>query len=165
MTTRTSPRSIARWLGRTVFATSVGLALIGPVGPALAATDDVAVVRQAADVQTADVQTNVGGGVTVTVSRLEGVEALAFTVVLDTHSVNLDRIDLGQLAVLRTEQGAEIAPLAWEAPTGGHHREGTLTFPTTTADGAPLFEAGAGTVELVIRDVAGVAERAFRWAI
>ncbi|MCC7368766.1 MAG: hypothetical protein IT306_10110 [Chloroflexi bacterium] len=165
MTTRTSPRSIARWLGRAVFATSVSLALIGPVGPALAATDGLAVVQQAADVQTADVQTNVGGGVTVKVSRLESAEGLAFKIVLDTHSVNLDRIDLGQLAVLRTEQGEEIAPLAWEAPAGGHHREGTLMFPTTTADGLPLFEAGAGTVELVIRDVAGVAERAFRWVI
>jgi hypothetical protein len=83
-----------------------------------------------------------------------------FTVVLDTHSVDLDSIDLTRLAVLRTPTG-EIAATEWSAPKGGHHRSGELRFPATTADGRPTL--ANGPVELVVRDVAGVAERSFRW--
>jgi hypothetical protein len=114
-----------------VVAAALSAAVIGSAGPTLAATQDVILVRQAADPQT-----NVGGGVTVKVSRLEAADAIAFKIVLDTHSVNLDTYDLSQLAVLRTPSGEQIAPLGWEA----------------------------GPLLLVIRDVAGVAERTFSWA-
>jgi len=143
-----------------VITAALTAALIGPVGTAVAATPDVVVVRQAADTQT-----DVGGGVTVKVSRINAVDAVAFTVVLDTHSVNLDAYDLLQLAVLRTPSGEEIAPLGWDAPAGGHHREGTLSFPSTAADGTADYQPDGGQIVLVIRDIAGVAERAFEWAV
>lgn len=159
MNTTPTRRAPGRWIVRTVIAAALTAALIGPVGTAIAATPDVVVVRQAADTQT-----NVGGGVTVKVSRIDAIDAVAFTVVLDTHSVNLDAYDLVQLAVLRTPSGEEIAPLGWDAPAGGHHREGTLNFPATAADGTPLIQSDGGHFVLVIRDIAGIAERAFHWA-
>jgi hypothetical protein len=82
---------------------------------------------------------------------------------MDTHAVDLDGYDLGQLAVLRVDDGDAIQPSGWEAPKGGHHRKGTLTFPSATSDGRDVLGAETGTVELIIRDVAGVPERSFRW--
>jgi hypothetical protein len=82
---------------------------------------------------------------------------------MDTHSVPLDGYDLRQLAVLRTDQGIELTPNGWDAPVGGHHRKGTLTFPATASDGQPVLTTTTREVELVIRDVAGVPERSFRW--
>jgi hypothetical protein len=102
-----------------------------------------------------------GGNVTVAVTWRGLAAGPVFDVALDTHSVDLDGIDLGGLAVLRVD-GAEIQPLSWDARKGGHHREGTLTFPATTADGSPVIDTNAA-VELIIRDVAGVSERTFRW--
>ena len=89
---------------------------------------------------------------------------MVFKVVLDTHSVNLDEYDLARLAVLRTAQDLESAPIAWDAPAGGHHREETLRFPPVADDGSLFFEPGAGHLVLVIRDVAGIADRSFHFA-
>ena len=158
MNTRQTRQTAGRWIVRSVVAAALSVALIAPTVPALAAPPDVVVARQAADDQT-----NVGGGVTVKVSRQDAADAIAFKVVLDTHSVNLDTYDLVQLAVLRTPSGEEIAPLAWDAPAGGHHREGTLSFPAVAADGSPLVQPDGGQLVLVIRDIAGVAERTFSW--
>ncbi len=84
---------------------------------------------------------------------------------MDTHVVNLDGYDLKQLAVLRTDQGQEIQPVSWNAPTGGHHRSGTLTFPATLADGTPLIGSNTRNIELVIRNVGGVPERTLKWTL
>ncbi len=63
-------------------------------------------------------QTSEGGQVTIKVTW-QGLEAgPVFTVAMDTHSVNLDGYDLGQLAVLRTASGQEIKPLSWGGPAG-----------------------------------------------
>ncbi len=86
-----------------------------------------------------------------------------FTIALDTHSVDLDGYDLAQLSVLRVEDGREVQPSAWDAPKGGHHRKGTLTFPTAGADGNDIVGPGTPGFELIIRDVAGVPERVLRW--
>ena len=88
-----------------------------------------------------------------------------FAVEMDTHAVNLDGYDLKQLAVLRTDQGQEIQPVSWNAPTGGHHRSGTLTFPATLADGTPLIGSNTRNIELVIRNVGGVPERTLKWTL
>lgn len=112
---------------------------------------------------TSATQTNEGGQVTVKVTWQGREAGGAFRVVLDTHSVNLDGIDLKQTAVLRIDGAREARPLAWDAPKGGHHREGTLLFPDLADDGSPLLGADARTLDLVIRDVAGVKERVFRW--
>ena len=90
--------------------------------------------------------------------------ALTFKVALDTHSVDLDGYDLARLASLRVDGGTEFAPMLWSASKGGHHREGTLAFPARIGD-APTIPADARSVSLVIRDIAGVAERSFTWTL
>lgn len=104
------------------------------------------------------------GQVTLAVTW-QGPKALVFTVAMDTHSGSLDGYDLGQLAMLRTDQGREVPPSAWDAPNGGHHREGILTFPATTASGSPIIEPNTRAIELVIRNVGDVPERVFRWTL
>jgi hypothetical protein len=110
-------------------------------------------------------QTSEGGEVTVKVTW-QGLSAgPMFTVVMDTHAVDLDVYDLRELAVLRTDRGREVQPAGWDAPKGGHHREGTLTFPTTGPDGNQWMTSSTRNLELVIRNVAGVPERVFRWTV
>lgn len=101
-----------------------------------------------------------GGNVTVRVTWRGSGAGPIFDIAMDTHSVDLDAIDLGQTAILRVG-GNEYAPVQWDAEKGGHHRSGILAFPATDAAGQSLV--GSGAFELVIRDVAGVAERVFEW--
>jgi hypothetical protein len=106
-----------------------------------------------ATISAAAAQTSEGGSVTVVVTPQTTDDSVAFTVALDTHSVDLDGYDLREIALLRVD-GRELRPTAWDAPKGGHHRQGTLVFPASPP---------GGSMELVIRDVAGIAERSFRW--
>jgi hypothetical protein len=109
-------------------------------------------------------QTSEGGQVTIDVT-CRGVQAEpSFAVAMNTHSVDLDGVDLQHLASLRVDNGPALQPNGWDAPKGGHHRSGTLTFPTAGADGAPMIGPVAQSVELVIRNVAGVPERTFTWS-
>lgn len=110
-------------------------------------------------------QSSDAGNVTVDVTWKGRAAGPVFTVAMDTHSVDLDGYDLRTLALLRTDQGTEVQPASWDAPKGGHHREGTLTFPTTTADGKPLLGPETRSFELIIRGIAGVPERKFRWTL
>lgn len=111
-----------------------------------------------------DTQKSEGGQVTVKVTWQGADAGPVFTVVMDTHSVDLDGIDLRDLAMLRTNEGREARATGWDAAKGGHHREGTLTFPPTATDGNPLISTATETITLTIRDVAGVAERSFQWS-
>ncbi|NOZ26654.1 MAG: hypothetical protein GXP39_01195 [Chloroflexi bacterium] len=98
------------------------------------------------------------GRVTVEIAPLNldrPESTLHFRVAMNTHSVELD-YDLTQLAVLRTDRGDEVAPVRWDGARGGHHVSGVLYFPTIDLDGAQW-------IEVVIRDVAGIPERVFRW--
>ena len=82
----------------------------------------------------------------------------AVRVAMDTHSVDLDEFDLGTLARVRLDGGPWVAPSAWDAPKGGHHREGTLAF--AALDRASLH--AAALIELEVRDIA-VPSRILRW--
>ena len=99
-----------------------------------------------------------GGGVTVEVTWLKEVaDVAAFRVVLDTHSANLDDYRLEEIVRLRDGRGGEEAPAAVDgAEGGGHHRQATVRF--AWPDPKP------SAVELVVKGVAGVPERVFRWA-
>lgn len=110
-------------------------------------------------------QVSEGGPVTVAVTWEGPSAGPVFTVTMDTHSVDLDGYDLAQLAALHTDQGVEVVPLSWDAPRGGHHRGGTLVFPRTGPDGAPVLGATSSALHLAIRDVAGVPERSFQWVL
>lgn len=102
-------------------------------------------------------RTHSGGGVTVSVTYLnpEGAEGPRFRVALNTHSVDLDVYDLKELSFVRDGAGKTLKPSNVENKGGGHHRQVILTFPKPSAR--------AKSLELVIRDIAGVKERVFRW--
>ncbi len=113
-------------------------------------------------------KTDSQGPVTVKIafdpSQRTGRRKLIFKVEMDTHSEELEDIDLGQLSVLRNEQGAQVNPSEWTSPgVGGHHVKGTLVFPNAYASGKPLVGSDTRYVELVVRDVGEVGERIFRW--
>ena len=101
--------------------------------------------------------TDSGGGLTIKVTYLDSkiTDDLRFQVVLDTHSVNLDSYDLKTVSVLRDDAGNTYSPTAVENKGSGHHRETTVSFAKVAS--------GTKRVELVIKDVAGVKERIFRW--
>ena len=77
-----------------------------------------------------------------------------------THSGDLSRLDLTRLSAIRVG-GQEYAPKAWESISDdSHHRAGVLVFAKKAPDGSSLE---AGPVELVMKSIADVAERIFRW--
>ncbi len=77
----------------------------------------------------------------------------SFAISLDTHSGSLD-YKMDEVSYIRDSYGNIIKPMKWDGGFGGHHFEGTLSF--------PKFDDNAG-FELVIRDVAGVKERILKW--
>lgn len=100
-----------------------------------------------------------GNGVRVDVVpvKLAAGQAAQFKVRMNTHSVEIDQ-DLTAVSDLRDDQGRQYRPAKWEgSPPGGHHRKGVLSF--------PALESSARSVTLTIRDIAGVAERTFTWAV
>ena len=86
-------------------------------------------------------------------------ESLNFEVTLNTHSVDLG-MDLATLASLETDNGLSVSAVTWDAPVGGHHIGGVLSFPTEL-DGSALLD-NASRVTLIIRDV-DAPMRAFSW--
>jgi len=71
--------------------------------------------------------------------------------------VSLDGYDLKTLASLRDDTGKTSSPTVVENKGDGHHREATVSFLKPSQ--------GAKRVELVIKDVAGVKKRVFRWNV
>jgi hypothetical protein len=109
-------------------------------------------------------QTSAEGAVTIIVTPLNlngAADTLEFEVAMDTHSVELD-MDLAALSSLSADNGLVADPSGWDAPSGGHHVSGILSFPRTV-QGKALLE-GTATVTLTIRGV-DVAERIFEWSI
>lgn len=107
-------------------------------------------------------QSSEGGGVTVKATWLADRQEPSFAIVLDTHSVALDGYDLRQLAMLRVD-GVSVKPVSWDAPAGGHHRTGMLTFPSTADHGSQLITEQSQKVELVISRVGDMPERVLTW--
>ncbi len=108
------------------------------------------------------VQSNTGGSVTIDVEWVEsGDDSLVFNIAMNTHSVDLDQYDLGELAVLRDNEGNEYHPTSWDSAPGGHHRSGTLTFPLPDS----LRQESAKYLELVIQDIADITERVLKWEL
>lgn len=105
-------------------------------------------------------RTSEGGEVTVVATWTGPTAGAAIDVVLDTHSVDLDALDLTD-AILRNDRGESLTARPWAAPKGGHHREGALAF-----DGdADAFLADAKWLELVLLDVGELPERTLRWEV
>ena len=138
---------------RVVWLTVLGVTTVGGLmgwsGEALAASTVQAKLSQ----QVA------GGGVTVMATLLKDqADATAIKLVFDTHSANLDGYKLDAIATLRDDAGKTYPIVAVEqASGGGHHRQAVLQFGKVSAE--------AKTVELIVKDVAGVKERIFRWSV
>lgn len=142
--------TVAALIGAGIRLLSTATAIQPPAPPATATTERTRVSE--------------GGQVTITATWQDSAPRPAFTIVMDTHAVDLDGYDLARLAVLRIDGGTELSPVSWDAPPGGHHREGTLTFPAEQG-GKPLITAQTRSIELIVRDVAGVAERVLTWRL
>ena len=151
---------VVTFAGVAILATAVGALLYLGYGVAPPASSTGTSVSESAS--SAASQTSEGGGVTVTVEWQGRNAGPVFTVTMDTHSIDLDSYDLSKMVVLKAD-GREALPLKWDAPKGGHHRKGMLTFSDKALDGAPLIGPGTRNLELVIYDVAGIPERAFKW--
>ncbi len=136
----------------------VGLTVLGIIAAA-AVTSWSGEVFAASAVGVKLSQQVAGGGVTVaaTLLRDQG-EATAIRLVLDTHSVGLDGYKFDEIAILQDDTGKSYPVVAVEqASGGGHHRQAVLRFGKVSSE--------AKTIELIVKDVAGVKERIFRWSI
>jgi hypothetical protein len=69
-------------------------------------------------------------------------------------------MDLMTLTTLTTDTGLTLKPTLWDAPQGGHHVEGTLSFPATQ-DGKAILK-GIKQLTLTISNVDN-ATRVFEW--
>lgn len=104
-----------------------------------------------------ETQSSAGGSVTVDVkpTTLMVGEPVVFDVAMNTHSVDLSD-DMTKISTLRDDAGREYKPTAWDGPGGGgHHREGSIKFAALTSK--PKY------IELVIKGLAQVPERVFKW--
>lgn len=99
-----------------------------------------------------------GGSVTVAATLLKDqAEATAIKLVLDTHAGSLDGYRFEAIATLRDDSGKTYPVEAVEqASGGGHHREAVLRFGKVSPQ--------AKSIELLVKDVAGVKERLFGWS-
>jgi hypothetical protein len=89
------------------------------------------------------------------------VDTLKFSVSLNMHSVDLS-MNLAELATLHTDTGISVPAAAWDAPSGGHHVSGTLSFPAAK-DGGIILE-GANKLTLTILNV-DAPRRVFEWQL
>ncbi len=69
-------------------------------------------------------------------------------------------MDLAALATLTTDAGQAVPASLWDAPLGGHHVSGVLSFPSNIA-GVPVLE-GATRLTLTLINL-DAAERVFTW--
>lgn len=162
------PRLVAGLLAAAVLAACAAPAAPGfsPTAPALPASVQPTTIpaptvpHLADDLTRTDVQGSVEFAVTPLNLEVPGA-SLDFVVTMNTHSVNL-AWDLAAQATLTTDTGLEVKGSSW--PVGsGHHYEGTLRFPSQTADGQALL-AGAKSLTLTILDT-DVSERVFVWSL
>ena len=118
----------------------------------------------ASESNTTSTQTDNQGAIAVEVTPVDlaaSGETLSFEVSLNTHSVELS-MDLAAAATLTTDTGRSVAALEWNAPKGGHHVSGQLTFPGQV-NGTPLLE-GASRLTLILTGIDSP-ERRFTWAL
>jgi hypothetical protein len=85
--------------------------------------------------------------------------ALVFKISMSTHSIELS-MELASLSTFTTDNGRTVQATVWDAPRGGHHVSGTLSFPAIV-DGKSILD-GATTLTLTIKDV-DAQERVFTW--
>ncbi len=95
-------------------------------------------------------------GVTVKATYANpGEKTPVFTVVLDTHSVDLEGYKFDEVIILRDDAGNVYKPFLVSQSGSGHHRTATVEFKDA--------EIESKAFELVVKGVAGVDERVFKF--
>lgn len=90
-------------------------------------------------------------GIKISVTYLPDItDATAFEIKVTAHTDYDD--DFKKNSYLRDSSGKTYQPLSYEGE-GGHHASGTLRYPKIESK----------RFELVIKDIAGVEERVFKW--
>lgn len=83
---------------------------------------------------------------------------VSLTVSLNTHSVPLE-FELPAISALTDNEGTSLGTASWNGtPPGGHHRNGTLTFPD------PLPKK-TQAMTLTLTNISGIATRSFEWEV
>lgn len=114
--------------------------------------------------QTELTQTDTQGAISVKITPEnldQAGDTLIFDVSLDTHSIDLS-MDLATLTTLITDSGITIQALNWDAPRGGHHVTGKLSF-STLVDGINVI-TGAKSFTITIGNL-DVPSRQFNWSL
>lgn len=143
---------------RGVLPLALAVVVGGCAGAAPAAPPPTSNLTSPAPSAAATTQRDDAGAVTIEAAWRGASTGAVFDVALDTHSVDLDALDLAD-ATLRNDRGDVLDAEPWQAPKGGHHREGTLTF----AGDAAGFFAGARWFELVLVGLGDTPQRVLRW--
>lgn len=78
-------------------------------------------------------------------------DAITFSIVLDTHSVNLDSFDF-QKDVFLGKDGRGSLPITVNQSGSGHHRKGEITFKKTEAP-----------FSIVLSNLSGIPKREFQF--
>lgn len=105
-------------------------------------------------------QTVQAGPVTVQATWEDVGGGLSFHVQLDNHEIDLDPVTLVG-AALTNDRGDRLTATQWAAPSGGHHREGSLLF----TGGAGPFLARAKWVELTLPAIGSNRVPPMRWTL
>ncbi len=134
-----------------IYAAPAGIALnpLDPLGGSTSITDITTI--------SLGMKTNDEAGVEIDATPLDFAlgKEVVFQIGLNTHQGDLD-FDVKDIAVLRDSEGNVYYPISWEgSPPGGHHRSGKLTFPAVKGN----------WMELTLKNIYGVPERAFRWEV
>ncbi len=90
---------------------------------------------------------------------------LIFRVAVEAPGLKMSVWDLKGMLYLREEGGKEYGTPVWVPTTGSGTLNGVATFARVDSRGRPVPRAGARYIELVIRDLMGVKERALRWQL
>jgi hypothetical protein len=96
----------------------------------------------------------------------ESAGLLVFKVALNTHTVDLSKLDLVKLATLRTNTGLSIMEgFVWEAvgQESSHHRTGMLRI-ADTVDGKAIVTGETQLLELELKEIS-VPTRLFSWQL
>lgn len=111
-----------------------------------------------------DTQGDVALGITFLNPQEEDEDYLNFEIMLDTHSMDLDEYNLGEISTLFIGDEIKITEgIKWEVDTGsGHHILGYLQVPRKYK-GEAIDYLEANFVELEIKELAGIASRKFKW--
>lgn len=111
-----------------------------------------------------DMQGDVAVGVIFLNPQEEDQDYLNFEVILDTHSVNLDEYNLGEITTLFIDDKIKITEgIKWQVESGsGHHILGSIQVPRNNK-GKIINYLEADFTELEIKEIGEIASRKFRW--